>query len=1155
MYIEPHLINNIPPLNRLPLRCKGTGMTGLIPLLKNELPMMEKLTEKLVLLVTLKNCRWRPNTLLLFICCLLGNTTHSQNVPRVQDVVVNLAARNKPLDKVLQEIEIQSPFRFVYNSAELEAVGKVTINRRQTPVSQVLVELLPTHFEFRQRGYNIIILEKEQTTGNTSGSSFIVSGRIVDRNGQSLPGVSVIVKNTDRMAVTTDQGRFVIDATKRDSLHITSIGFAPMTIAVPLQPATIVLNPHQSQALNEVIVIGYGNLQRRKLSTAIVTVPGSQLNERSASMNIVEAMAGKVPGASIMLNSGKPGSSPVIKIRGTGSINASNAPLFVLDGIVGLDPNLINPNIIQSVEILKDAASAAIYGSRGSNGVVLMTSKQGAKNRSNIHFNQRISAGRLAQHIDLLNARGALEMIERQYAYVPGRLAPHKDPFNNFPRKNDLFYPDGSPKYDIDWQKEATQTALSTSSNITFSGGKDNITSLLDVTYKNQEGILKNSRQQQLNVFANLGWNIKPWLSIKTILNGGGVQSRNVDLNTLGFNAIREMYEYLPFIPAKYSDGSWSRKGDYPGAENSENPVRLVKDVRSVAGQTFLMGNFTGTVHLHKKIDLVTSFSGQIGGGYNNYYSGIDVYGFSDLQNGVAQRFNGNAAAWTNEDYITYNDAFGKSRVNAVMGASWYYNVGTWTYAGSENFFDDFFGYNNLGAGTVRHQPGSGRQQNQMNSFYTRFQHEYDNRYVAGASFRADGSSRFGANNKYGYFPAVWASWLISGERFFARYLPVVNFLKFRANAGVTGNAEIGNYVTLSRLNPTQIVFNGQLQPAVELANPGNDNLKWEREQQWNIGLDAGLFNDRIQFTADVYRKVTFDLLYNKQLPATTGYSGIYDNIGSIRNQGLELSVRSRNIISKKFSWNSSFSFYLNRSKVLHLNGDILYNWSGRIMEGAPTDQWFGYLRVGTWSTDEASEAAARGRRPGDVKWADVNDNGVKDAGDRVPLGSKMPRYQADLTNVFSMGPFHLFVDISTMTGHKLANYPRFIMESATTSVNSFGSILRSWTAENQKANIGQLRLQSDGGENEIDNYYIEDGSFLRLRNVAFSYELPPGWLQRLRMEKCTIMLNAENYLLFTNYRGYDPEASSFDGDLNQGVDMYQYPKAKTISLTMQVTL
>ena len=1091
---------------------------------------------------------------MLITSCLISCIAFAQEAPRLQQVFIDLAARNKPLDKILQDIEAQTQFRFVYNSAELKAAGPVTINRKRISVEQALRELLPAGLEFRQRGYNILVLIKEETAAPAPGKNLLVSGRVVDAAGQPLPGVTVSVGNTRRATVTNEQGNFVINASKNESLEISSVGFDDITVAITGQPLQIVLSPNRRQSLNDVIVIGYGNLQRKKLSTAISTVSGTQLNERAASMNIVEAMAGKVPGASIMLNSGKPGSNPSIKIRGTGSINASNTPLFVLDGIVGLDPMIIDPSIIQTVDILKDAASAAIYGSRGSNGVILMTSKQGTKNQSNIIFSSRVSIATLAREIDLLDAKGALEMIERQYAYVPGRLAPHKDPANDFARKNELFNPDGTPRYNINWQKEATRIALSTNSSLTFTGGKDNMTSLVNVSYKRQEGIMLNSSLQQINLFANLGWEVKPWLHLKTILNGGGLQSRNVDLNSLGFNAIREMYEYLPFIPVKYSDGEWSRKGDYPGAENSENPIRLLNEVKSVTGQTYVMGNITGTIHLNKKIDIVTIFSGQLGGAYNNYYSGKDVFGFSDLENGIAQRVNGNAGAWTNEDYIMYHDRIGKHKFNALAGASWYFNVGTSTFAGAENFFDDFFSYNNLGAGTVRQTPGSDRQQNQMNSFFTRLQYDYDNRYLAGASFRVDGSSRFGANNKYGYFPAVWTSWLISGEPFFQRWLPAVSYLKLRASLGVTGNAGIGNYATLSRLNPTQVVFGGQLQPAVVLSNPGNRNLKWERGEQLNIGIDASLLNDRIAFTAEVYRRRTTDLLYIKQLPATTGFGGIYDNIGSIRNQGLELSIRTRNITGRQLSWTSGINFFLNRSKVLHLNGDIIYNWAGRIMEGQPTDQYFGYYRTGTWSTAEAAEAAVFGRKPGDVKWLDLNENNAKDAGDRVPLGSKMPRYQIDLTNTFSSGPFSVFIDVSSMLGHKLANFSRFIMESHTTSVNSYSGILNAWTPQAQNTSLAQLRLQSDGGENEMDNYYIEDGSFVRVRNIAVHYDLQPALLKKLKMEKCTIGINAENYFLFTRYKGFDPEATSFDGDLNQGVDVYQYPKPKTISLVLQVT-
>ncbi|WEK34099.1 MAG: TonB-dependent receptor [Candidatus Pseudobacter hemicellulosilyticus] len=1089
---------------------------------------------------------------LLFIGC--WHPALTQEIPNLQQVNIRLMTRNRPLDRILQEIEAQTPFRFVYNPAELKAAGYASLERRTISVEQALQELLPANFEFRQRGYNILILVREAPPPTVTNAAFTVTGRIIDANQQALPGVTITIKNSRNAAISNEQGNFVLYATRSDSLEISSIGFATITLPVQYQPMTILLSPNQRQALNEVIVIGYGNVQRKRMATAISTVSAAQLSERSASINIVEAMAGKIPGASIMLNSGKPGSSPTIKIRGTGSINASNAPLFVLDGIVGLDPVLIDPNIIQSVDILKDAASAAIYGSRGSNGVILMTSKQGVKNKSNIQFANRVSMGKLASEINLLDASGALEMIERQYAYTPGRLAPHKDPNNQFTRKNDLFYPDGTPRYNMNWQKEATRPAFSTNSSLTLRGGRDIMTSLVNISYKRQEGIMKNSYLEQINLFANLGWEVKPWLQLKTILNAGGLQSRNVDLNTLGFNAIREMYEYLPFIPVKYNDGSWSRKGDYPGAEQSENPLRLLNDVKSVTGQTYAMGNITGTVHLHKKLDLVTSFSGQLGGSYHNYFSAIGIFGFSDIQNGVAQRSNGQSGAWTNEDYLSYNDRFGKHRITALAGASWYFNAGSSTFAGSENFFDNLLGYNSLQSGAMPQGPSSQRQQNQMNSFFGRLLYDYDGRYLGGASFRVDGSSRFGKNNKYGYFPAVWGAWLVSGEEFFAGLHTPFNYLKLRVSWGITGNAEIGNYATLSLLNPSQVVFNGSQQPAVVLSNPGNRNLKWERGKQWNIGLDGSILEDHLSFSVEWYRKLTSDLLYNRQLPATTGYSSIYDNVGSILNHGLELSLRSRNITRARFSWSSGLNFFLSRSKVLHLNGDIIYNWAGRIMEGQPIDQYFGYYRLGTWQSSEAAEAARYGRKPGDIKYADNNKNGVKDAGDRIPLGSKMPRYQCDLTNTFSSGPFSLFLDISGMFGHKLANFPRYIMESPTTSVNSFSNVLKAWTPEQQQTNLPQLRLQSDGADNEMDNYYIEDGSFIRFRNIALSYELSPALLRKLHMEKCSIGINAENYLLFTKYRGYDPETTSFDGDLNQGVDVYQYPKAKTLSFTLQVT-
>lgn len=1092
----------------------------------------------------------------LLLCCSLALGVAAQDaVPSLKNEHVNVAVQNKTLDKVFAQIEQQTAFRFVFNNTQVLAAGRVSVSGRGISVEKVLQQVLPAGLQYEQRGYNILVLQRSNNAGSTNSAVRInITGRVTDDQQLPLQGVIVAVKNRNGIVATGADGGFTIAATAYDSLVLSYVGFEPYTIAAGNGHLLEISLQRESRSLNEVIVIGYGREDKRNVSTAIASIPAAQLTERATTVNIVQAMAGKAPGVSVMLNSGKPGGSPSIKIRGTGSINASNAPLYVLDGLVAVDPSVIDPSVIQSVDILKDAAAASIYGSRGSNGVVVMTTRQGNKNQPEISFSHRYSIGTLARHIDLLDANQSLDMLKKQYAFVPGRLAPHLDPDNFFTRKNELFNADGTPKYYTDWQKAATRTSYSTNSALSFSGGNDKMSALLNISYKNQQGIMLNSYTKQLNLFTNLDWTLKPWFSLKTLVNAGGIQSNNVDLNTLGLNAIREMYEFLPFLPVQYADGAYSRKGDYPGEENSENPVRLLKEMQAVTGEIYAMSDVTGTLKFNRKLKLITTFSGLFNATYNNYYAGKNLYGVSAVQGGVAQRTNGNAGAWTNEDYLSYDTRFNRHTLNLIAGASWYYNVGTSTFAGAENFFDDYFSYNSLQSGTIRETPFSDRQQYQMNSFYTRAQYALEDRFFASASLRSDGSSRFGNSNKYGFFPAVSAAWQLSKESFFQPLLPVINDLKLRASYGITGNAEIGNYSTLARFSATQVVFNNQMQPAVVLASPGNTALKWERERQWNIGINLGILNDRVELVSDVYRKVTYDLLYNRQLPATTGYTGVYDNIGAIANWGVELGMATKNIIRKNFSWNSGLNFSLNRSRVLRLNGDIIYPWAGRIKEGAAIDEFFGYQRLQAWSTKQSAEAAAFGRKPGDIHWADINGNGVKDDGDRVPLGNKMPRYECNMTQTFTLGRVGLFIDFSGMFGHKLANFPRYIMESENPSVNSFTGILNAWTPANQQTQLGRLRLPADGGDNEMDSYYIESGSFVRLRNIACSYTLPATALKKTGLKKCVVSVNAENWLLFTRYKGFDPEATSFDGDLNQGVDVYQYPKAKAISINLQLS-
>lgn len=1089
-----------------------------------------------------KRIQWLA-CLVLVLCCGAMKRTAAQTGTEgeLQRTLVNIQVVNQGFDKVFEQIEANTRFRFVYNPAEIAGSGKITINKKHISVEQVL-KLLPAALQYELRGRNILITRQEKPLSDPAPIQEL-SGRVTDEQGNPLPGVNVIVKGMQRRALTDQAGAFNIRAGPGDTLRFRLMGFYEEEQAVAGPISLYVTLLQKPSPLGEVVVIGYGTASKENLTTAVGTVKGEDLNERATTLNVMQGLAGKVAGVSVMMNSGKPGGNPIVKIRGTGSINAYNGPLYVIDGIVGADPMVIDPNIVAAVDVLKDAAASAIYGSRGSNGVIVITTKKGGKNSPGISFRNTVSFGSLARKVDLMDANEALEMFRREYEYLPGRTAPHLDPARKFPRKEELFNADGSARYNTDWQEAASRLAVSHEHALSFSLGKEDITALASLSYNDQQGILINSYSRQVNGFLNLGWDVKKWLHVQAVINSGAFKQNNVDINTFGLNAVRQIYEFLPFLPVKYADGSYSRKGDYPGAEDSENPVRLMKEVQSVAGRTYTMGNLLATFHLSSKLHFTASFSGQTGATYDLYYSGRDIRGYSDTQQGVATRGHGNSGSWTSEDYLTWSDQFGKHRLTGVAGASWYYFANMSTKAGSEGFFDDFFSYNSLQTGLVPQRPESGSGNTAMNSYYMRFNYDYDNRYLFGFSFRADGSSRFGANNRYGYFPSFSAAWRLSSA------------LKLRVSYGIVGNADIGDYVTQDRINSGQAAFGGQVEPSATLAGLGNKNLKWEKAHQFNFGIDASLLDGRLQFTGDIYNRVTKDLLYYKLLPATTGYAGAYDNIGSIRNRGLELSLVTNNIRRRHFSWNTSLIYSMNRSRVLELNGDIMYPWAGRIMEGRPLNEFYGYLRLGTWGTDEAAEAAVFGKKPGDLKYADLNNNKVKDANDRTVLGNGMPGFETSMVNTFNYRNFSLALDLQVIYGHSLANLTRLIMESEAPSTNSYSSLLDAWTPQRQGVMKAALRLPGDGINNEIDSYTVEKGSFLRVRNISLGYRLPAAWLKRFHLNTAVLGISAENYFLFTKYKGYDPEASSFDGDFNQGVDLYQYPKAKTLAFTLNITL
>lgn len=1079
---------------------------------------------------------------------LLIGILHVSASSYAQEMPVSVAISQGTFYDVVKAIEDQTEFMFFYKSEDIDNNKAVSIQMEDRQVSEVLNELLRgTDLVYRISGKHITIVKSNLTQQQRKR----ITGIIVDQDRIPIIGANVVEQGTTNGTITNIDGEFSLEVASNATITVSYIGYMKQSLAVGNRSMFNITMVEDTKTLDEVVVVGYGTMLKRNISTSISSVGGEEILERPATSNIFQGIQGKVAGVSIMLNSGAPGGSPAIRIRGAGSINSDNTPLYVVDGVVGVDPETIDPNIVKSIDILKDATSSAIYGSRGANGVVVITTKEGRKNTSSISYNSTLSVGTLARKVDVLDAYQSAEMFKRAYEYVPGRIAPHLNPTNNFARKNDLFNADGTPKYNTDWQEEVTRNSFSHQHSLSFSGGSDKLMAVANVSYRDNQGIMLETYRKQLSGFVNLTWDLKDWFRLQTVVNIGNTTARNSE------DAIsRYALEYLPFMPVQYEDGTYSRKGNYPGAEDAENPVKILKQRKHITERQYMLANIIGTFKIMKNLTLTTNFSRQDANRMVSLYLPSTLFGYGDSYKGRAEREHHVNSSWTNEDYLTYDNTWGNHNLNVVAGASWYYEDYTKTDARVDGFFDDFFEYNNLEVGTSRSRTRSDYYDSKMNSYYARANYNYADRYLIGASFRIDGSSRFGTNKRYGFFPSFSAAWRISNEPFFKSLKETIEDLKLRASYGIVGNSAISNYRTMASYTNATVPFNKSLESAVRLDRISNPDLKWEKSNQLNIGMDISLFNGRLEFLADFYNKTTTDLLYSLQIPSTTGYSNSWTNLGKVRNRGLELALTTRNIQNRDLLWTTTWNYTMNRSKVIDINGNIIGKMGGRIVEGKPINQFYGYVRLGTWGTDEAEEAAKYNKKPGDLKYWDKNGNGVKDGDDQDYIGVGTPQFEMNMANSISYKGFILMFDLHWVYGNKLINFTRQLMENRVTFSNGYGGILENaWRPDNQDAMVVSLRLPGDGYENDVDSRSCESGSFLRMRNIGLKYDFSSQVLRKMHVNTLSLGFNIENAFLITNYSGSDPEvtSSSYNPVFEQGVDFYTYPKPRTYSFTLGV--
>lgn len=1022
-----------------------------------------------------------------------------------------------------------------------------------------------------------------------SPQKILISGIVLDESSNPVPGVSVKSVKTGRSSVTDEGGKFTIEVNSpNESLTFSYLGYNQQTRTAGngTSPLTIRLEPSEGVRLDDIVVVGYGTRRKSDLTGSVGSVKQEQLAERpAASLN--QALQGRIAGVQVNSNSGRPGGQTNVRIRGFSSINTTNNPLYVIDGVilpVGTQTqnsnaiDFLNPGDIASVEVLKDASSIAIYGARGANGVILITTKKGTSTGGRITYDVDFSVPTIGPNrLEMLNAQEYIDVENLAYEnaaiYDPAGFAAgnYTDPRIKRLSLPLLFDASGNPLYDTDWFEEATQNKLSQNHQLGFSGGNNETTFGVFINYRDDNGLLRNSYLTRYSGRFTVESQLKPWAKIGGNLNYTNQEENLVDIGTGGLNSVRMITESFSFLPVTYPDGTWADNQNYPGAEGGSNPVHILSDRQYKLQTQNTLGNVYANITLMEGLEFRSVLGANVVTRGRSEYNGRSLYGLSFDQRGTALLDNNRENYWSFENYMTYNGTFKTDHaVNAVLGLSWQEtNIFGFTAAG-ENFSTDYFGENNLGSAS-RPLPGSSRRARfSFNSYFGRLNYTWKDKYLFTFTGRADGSSKFGENHKYAFFPSGAFAWRASEEDFLKDH-KVISNLKLRASYGVTGNSEINTYASLSLLGTdyAAIVDNTRI-GGVGTNRLANPDLKWEKTAQTDIGLELGLFDNRVNIETDYYYRKTTDMLLAAPVPTSSGYTSITRNVGSMQNRGWEFAINTTNITTKDFSWNTSFNISINRNKVLELAtpADIFglgnpgfTNETGIIRVGEPVGSFWGLNRLGTWSESEREEAAKytyRGGKPllpGDVKYEDVNgDYAINDA-DRMIIGNGNPDGWGALTNNLRYKNWEMVLDIQYSYGSDVLDMSTHSAEDRVGIANSYKSVLNAWTPQNQNTPIAAIRDTRAGYVTNVDTRWVQDGSFIRGRNLLIGYTFPTDITQKLRLGRLRVYASVQNFFLITDYRGNDPEVTTYSNAFAQGQTFFDYPKPTTYLLGLNIGL
>lgn len=1019
-----------------------------------------------------------------------------------------------------------------------------------------------------------------------------ISGHVFDLKGRPIPDASIVLKGTKIGTNTDSLGNYLLKISNvpNPALVISKVSYAVQEIVVGKKSIINVILLEKNSSLDDIVVVGYATMKRKDVTGSVGTVNITDM-QKAPVRSFEEALAGRVAGVQVVSNDGQPGASSTITIRGNNSVTQENSPLYVIDGfpIENPDNNVINPADIESIDVLKDASATAIYGARGANGVIIITTKRGTGSPT-FSLDANVGNNQVIKQMDVLSP---YEFVKYNLEYFPS--------YANQAYLTNATLDDYKNVQGINWQDQISQKGTFQNYNLAVRGKNTNGNYSVSLNVQDQKGVIINSGFKRYGARLILDQKVNNKLKVGFNFNYSYTKTYGMVVSSYGgssplLSLMGSIWAYRPIAGSPNDDDydqsmddliDDGRDPDIGSGDNRYNPI--------INAQNTVNNRFAHAIiaNGYMQYELIKGLSLKISGGVtttfrknNAFYNSNTSLGDSRYSYGALGPFgnilNQQLFNYVNENTLTYDKIFNKDhRINVLLGATFQGVQSNSNGYSSYYLPNESLGVNGLDEG-VPSYPISTNTKNTLASGLSRINYSYKSTYYLTASFRTDGSSKFASANHWSYFPSAGLSWRLSNESFMKNLVSVISDAKIRATYGVTGNNRVSDYAYLTTIAVpvgSGYTFSDGIDPGASYASLGNNNLKWETTTQLDIGLDLELLKSRISLSADYYKKNTSNLLLNASLPGSTGYTAAYANIGKVQNSGLEITLNTTNIKTKDFSWSSSFNISFNRSKVLGLaNGEnsltSYVKWASNSYStapsyiarvGQPISMFYGYVFDGVYQYSDFNYTSNGtyvlkdnvpnntntrvSIQPGNIKFKDINGDGVLDANDETVIGNPNPDYFGGFSNNFSYKGFDLNIFFQWSYGNDIMNANRYVYEGGIVqNRNQFASFANRWRPDNQTSNI-----PNNAGPNIYSSRVVEDGSFLRLKTLQLGYNLPANWLKKSGIKSIRAYVSGQNIITWTKYSGPDPEVSIFNSALTQGFDFSAYPRARTLTAGINI--